>query len=68
MTDETQTKTKGKAPSFIAYHVHDHKADESFWTRIGAAWSHEDGDGFSLQLYLTPLDGRITLRKPKAKA
>jgi hypothetical protein len=34
---------------------------------IGAAWPNKDGDGFSLTLDALPVDGRIVLRKPKAK-
>jgi len=36
------------------------------WTRIGAAWPHGDGRGFSLVLnYIpTPFDGRLVMREP----
>ena len=54
-----------KAPAFIAYHVTDKGEDKSFWTRIGAAWDHEDGKGLTLQLDLVPVaGGRIVLRTP----
>lgn len=57
------------APSYIAYAVNDKGEDKSFWTRIGAAWAHEDGEGFSLQLDLVPVNGgRIVLRTPKEEA
>lgn len=59
------SKRESKAPSFIAYHVADKSEDKSFWTRIGAAWEHEDGKGLSLQLDLVPMGGgRIVLRVP----
>lgn len=32
-----------KAPQLIAYHVAERGEDKSFWTRIGAAWDHDDG-------------------------
>jgi hypothetical protein len=64
MTDTKNTKTAGKAPSHIAYHVKEQGQDDSFWTRIGAAWPHKDGKGFSIQIESVPLDGRITLRFP----
>lgn len=51
----------GKAPTHIAYQVSDSEK-QSYWTRIGAAWAHKDGNGFSLQLDCVPLNGRITLR------
>ncbi|EGE59902.1 hypothetical protein RHECNPAF_178003 [Rhizobium etli CNPAF512] len=54
-----------KAPAFIAYHVAEKNDDKSFWTRIGAAWDHEDGKGLTLQLDLVPVSGgRIVLRTP----
>ncbi len=56
---------EAKAPAFIAYHVADKGENKSFWTRIGAAWDHEDGKGLTLQLDLVPVNGgRIVLRTP----
>lgn len=60
MSDEQQ-QTASKAPTHIAYQVRDGK-DKGFWTRIGAAWQHKDGNGFNIQLDCVPLDGRIQLR------
>jgi hypothetical protein len=58
-----------KAPVFIAYHVAERGEDKSFWTRIGAAWDHEDGKGFTLNLDLVPVDGgRVVLREPSDHA
>lgn len=65
-----QTKTrkqqrKSVPPTLIAYHVAD-RGKSSFWTRIGAAWEHEDGKGYSVQLDLLPADGgRLVLRPPR---
>lgn len=59
--------TDSKTPSLIAYHVRDKGHQDSFWTRIGAAWSHADGNGFTIQIDLLPPDGRITLRVPSEK-
>ncbi|MBB5052704.1 hypothetical protein HNQ36_002678 [Afipia massiliensis] len=54
-----------KAPSLIAYHVEQVSEEKSFWTRIGAAWDHEDGKGLTLQLDLLPVaGGRVVLRTP----
>jgi hypothetical protein len=40
--------------------------DKRFWTRIGAAWEHKDGEGIDLQLDLVPTSGgRIVLRAPR---
>jgi hypothetical protein len=49
-------------PVLIAYHVTE-RGEKNFWTRIGAAWDHEDGKGLTVQLDLVPVNGgRIVLR------
>lgn len=54
-----------KGPALIAWHVAEKNESKSFWTRIGAAWDHEDGKGLTLQLDLVPVaGGRIVLRVP----
>ncbi|MBE2288950.1 MAG: hypothetical protein IAE95_05305 [Chitinophagaceae bacterium] len=58
----TDTQPKASAPTHIAYQVREGSKDKSYWTRIGAAWAHKDGKGFSIQLDCVPLDGRINLR------
>jgi hypothetical protein len=56
---------ESRPPAFIAWHV-DEKGEKKFWTRIGAAWDHKDGEGFTLQLDLVPVNGgRIILRAPR---
>lgn len=60
-TNSTNETPASKSPSHIAYQVRDGK-DKGFFTRIGAAWPHRDGNGFNIQLEAVPLDGRITLR------
>jgi len=69
MSDNTKTNetTGSKAPSHIAYQVRDREGHKAFWTRIGSAWAHQDGKGFSIQLECVPLDGRITLRTASEK-
>ena len=64
MTDTKTNDTAGsKAPTHVAYQVRDRDGKKGFWTRIGSAWPHTDGNGFNIQLDgLVPLDGRITLR------
>ena len=64
MSDET-TNAK-KRPDYIAWFAPERDAP---WTRIGAAWAHDDGQGLSLKLDLLPnAPGGIVLRKPKAEA
>lgn len=68
MSDSNATSTSGsKSPSHIAYQVRDREGQKGFWTRIGSAWAHQDGKGFSIQLEAVPLDGRITLRVANEK-
>ncbi len=52
-----------KAPDFLAWHV-TRKGEKSFWNKVGAAWAHKDGNGFTLQLETCPINGRIVLRAP----
>jgi hypothetical protein len=63
--------TESKKPTHIAYHVRDYKAGErenSDWTRVGAAWQHEDGDGINIEILDgLAVTGRIVLRKNKPK-
>jgi len=70
MTTRTHDRN-GKArntqpPALIAFHVTE-RGEKSFWTRIGAAWDHEDAKGLTVQLDLVPVNsGRIILREPAA--
>ncbi len=48
-------------------YVVDGEGDKAFWTKIGAAWAHEDGNGFNVTLTAMPIDGRLVIRKPKAQ-
>ena len=67
MTDENKKTEKKAPPALVAFHVRESKnGGKSFWTRIGAAWSQKDGEGFNVQIDVMPLDGKIVLRKPKA--
>ena len=68
MTDTNATAASGsKIPTHIAYQVRDREGKKGFWTRIGSAWPHGDGQGFNIQLEVVPLDGRITLRVASEK-
>lgn len=58
----TATENTSKAPTHTAYQVRDRNGQKGFWTRIGSAWPHADGNGFNIQLDVVPLDGRVTLR------
>ena len=58
----TQTE-KSKTPAFGVYIV-EGEGDKAFWTRIGAAWKHGDGEGYNIHLSALPLNGVLTLRAP----
>ena len=55
-------------PSHRVYAV-TKEGKQKYWRAIGAAWAHEDGEGFSLKLDFLPLnkDAQIVLRRPKAE-
>jgi len=57
----TASTEETNSPTHYAYQVKEGK-EKSYWTRIGAAWAHKDGKGFSLQLDAVPLDGKVQLR------
>lgn len=57
----TKKSSVSKSPTHFAYQLREGKG-KSYWTRIGAAWPHQDGKGFNIQIDSVPLDGKITLR------
>lgn len=59
-TEHTQSQN---APQFLAWHVTE-KGEKSYWNKVGAAWPHKDGKGYTLQLETCPINGRIVLRLP----
>ncbi|MCQ0990539.1 hypothetical protein [Jiella marina] len=61
------SKSKATAPSHSVYVV-EGEGDRAFWTKIGSAWRHDDDDGFNLKLTALPIDGRLVIRKAKAKS
>ena len=44
------------------------EGQDDFWLNIGAAFMHQDGDGFNVVLQALPLNGKIVLRPPKAQS
>jgi hypothetical protein len=56
-------------PTFIAFSVKElGKGKPNIWTKIGAAFGHENGKGLTIQLDALPLGDRIVLREPRDKA
>jgi hypothetical protein len=68
--NDGQTEAQGagrKKPALIAYSVKLSSDEQPIWTRIGAAWPHKNGPGFSIELDALPLEGRIVLVAPAAE-
>lgn len=65
----TTTKPQTTRPTYAAYHVTEPRPGKKRWTRIGAFFAHEDGQGGSLIIEALPIafDGRFVLRTPKAE-
>lgn len=59
-------QTKSSKPDYAVYVV-EGEGDKAYWTKIGAGWANDDGNGINLVLTALPVDGRLTIRKPKAK-
>jgi hypothetical protein len=55
-------------PSYQAYTVIKREGQDDFWLNIGAAFMHQDGDGFNIMLQAFPINGKIVLRPPKSEA
>jgi hypothetical protein len=52
-------------PAYRAYTVVKREGQDDFWLAIGAAFMHQDGDGYNVVLQALPIDGKIVLRLPK---
>jgi len=59
-------RSQAKRTSHSVYVV-EGQGDSAFWTRVGAAWQHDDGNGFNLTLTAVPMSGRLVVRKPNSK-
>lgn len=57
---QNQSKTE-----YLEVYVTEGEGDKAFWTKIGAAWPHKDQEGFSIHLTALPIDGKLTVRKPR---
>lgn len=51
-------------PVLIAYTVKQTAGGKSIWTRVGAAYPHDEGAGLTLVLDAMPLRRRIILLEP----
>lgn len=65
-TAPAQQETRNSKPTHGVY-VIEGEGERAFWTKLGAAWAHNDGEGFNIQLSAVPLTGRLVLRTMKEK-
>ena len=61
----SRNQTKTRRPSHAVYIV-EGEGESAFWTKVGAAWQHADGEGLNLTLTALPLNGRLVIRPQKA--
>ena len=54
-------------PAYQAYSVVKREGQDDFWLNIGAAFMHQDGDGYNIVLQALPINGKIVLRLPKTQ-
>ena len=62
-------KTSNK-PTHYAYVVRERDINDKkskMWLIVGAAWAHNDGRGFNLELESLPVKGKIVLRVASEK-
>lgn len=62
---ETSTAPKN-LPSHGVFVV-ENDGPQAFWTRVGVAWEHADGEGLNVILTAIPVSGRIVIRTRKEK-
>jgi len=66
--ERTEIMTTQQKPAFAAYAVTGRGHDQDdWWTPVGAAFPHKDGEGYNIVLQAIPLDGKIALRPRRRK-
>lgn len=64
MAKKQETASAKNAPSHGVFVV-EGDGDRAFWTKIGCAWAHNDGQGYNVQLSAIPVGGRLIIRAKK---
>jgi hypothetical protein len=60
--------SQSKKPTHDVFIVEDYGGDQSFWTKIGAAWTNSDGQGYNIQIKPgLAVSGKIAVRVVKDK-
>ncbi|TPK65512.1 hypothetical protein FJ546_09985 [Mesorhizobium sp. B2-4-19] len=64
MAKKQETAAPKNFPSHGVFVV-EGEDEKAHWTKVGAAWPHQDGDGFNVILSALPVNGRIVIRARK---
>jgi hypothetical protein len=67
MASKKETAAPKSQPSHGVFVV-EGEGEKAFWTKVGCAWPHSDGQGFNVTLSAVPLSGRIVLRTRKQES
>ena len=67
MATKKETAPAKTHPSHGVFVV-ENDGPNAFWTKIGVAWTHADGDGLNVILTAIPISGRIVIRTRKQEA
>jgi hypothetical protein len=63
MKGTAMTRQPAKRPTHRVYAVTERGEAKAFWTAIGAAWPHRDGQGYNVELSCIPhANARIVIR------
>ena len=65
MAKSKETAVPAKNNPCYGVYVVEGEGDRSYWTKVGAAWPHNDGDGFNVTLTALPLSGRLVIHAKK---
>jgi hypothetical protein len=63
--EATMAKKEPATPNHTPSHgvfVVENDGPTAYWTRIGCAWPHRDGQGFNVALTAIPISGRLVIR------
>jgi hypothetical protein len=67
-TNRTLAPTPAAAPTYLnVFTVEEYESNgksQKKWTKIGAAFPHKEGSGFSIELKAFPIDGRLVVLPP----
>jgi hypothetical protein len=68
LTGRVSEPVEATAPTYFnVFTVEEYERDgktQKKWTRIGAAFPHKEGLGFSIELKAFPIDGRLVVLPP----